>query len=229
MLKAIIFDFNGVILNDEPLHFAAMRDAVADLGICLSREDYWDKYLPFDDTECLENVCRDHSVELTETTRKEALVRKARNYQRQLQGGFPLFPGAARFVQAAAASYPLALASGARRSEIESALDSTGLKRCFTVIVAAEDFVLGKPNPESFLLALQWLNAATKAAPILPGECLVIEDSVGGVRGARAAGMACMAVTSSYPPEALSAANKVVSTLEDLPIDSLNAIFEEPK
>jgi beta-phosphoglucomutase len=227
MLKAIILDFNGVILNDEPLHFAAMRDAVADIGIQLTREDYWNKYLPFDDTECLENVCRDHSFELNETTRREALARKARNYQLQLQGGFPLFPGAAQFVRAAAKRYPLALASGARRTEIESALESTGLKRYFAAIVAAEDFVLGKPSPESFLLALEWLNAARNNTPILPGECLVIEDSVGGVRGARAAGMTCMAVTSSYPREALSAANSVVSTLEDIPLDGLNALFEE--
>lgn len=226
MLKAIIFDFNGVILDDEPLHFEAMRDAVADLGIQLTREDYWNKYLPFDDTECLETVCRDHSFELNEATRREALARKARNYQQQLRGGFPLFSGAAQLVQAAAGRYPLALASGARRTEIESALESTGLRRYFTVIVAAEDFVLGKPNPESFLLALEWLNAARDTTPILPGECLVIEDSVGGVRGARAAGMACMAVTSSYPREALSAANRVVSTLEDIQLDSLNALFE---
>jgi beta-phosphoglucomutase len=227
MLKAIIFDFNGVIIDDEPLHFAAMRETVADLGIRLTREDYWNKYLPFDDTECLEAICRDHSFQLDESTRREALARKGRNYQQLLMGGFPLFPGAAQFVQAAAGRYPVALASGARRTEIESALESTGLKRYFTVIVAAEDFDLGKPNPESFLLALKWLNAAMNTSPILPGECLVIEDSVGGVRGARAAGMACMAVTSSYPREALRAANRVVSTLEDIPLDSLNALFEE--
>lgn len=227
MLKAIIFDFNGVIINDEPLHFAAMRDAVADLGIRLTREDYWGKYLPFDDKECLESICRDHSFPLSEETRGEALARKAQYYQQQLQGGFPLFQGAAQFVQATAGRYPLALASGARRAEIESALDSTGLRRHFTVIVAAEDFVLGKPNPESYLLALEWLNAARNTTPILPGECLVIEDSVGGVRGARAAGMRCMAVTSSYPAEALQAANRVVSTLENISLDSLKDLFED--
>ena len=185
------------------------------------------KYLPFDDIECLENVCRDHSFELDETTRREALERKSRNYQRLLRGGFPMSPGAAQLVQTAAGHYPLAIASGARRVEIESALDSIGLKHYFTVIVAAEDFVLGKPNPESFLLALERLNAARDSAPILPGECLVIEDSVGGVRGARAAGMRCMAVTSSYPREALQAANKIVATLENVPLDSLKDLFEE--
>ena len=227
MLKAIIFDFNGVIINDEPLHFAAMRDAVADLGIRLTREDYWSKYLPFDDEDCLENVCRDHSFVLNETTLRETLERKGRNYQQQLRGGFPLFPGVVEFVKAAAERYPLAVASGARRTEIESALEATGLRRHFMVVVAAEDFVLGKPDPASFLLALELLNAARNKANILPGECLVIEDSVGGVRGARAARMACMAVTTRYPQEALTTANRVVSTLEAVSLDSLNTLFEE--
>lgn len=226
MLKAIIFDFNGVILNDEPFHFEAMRDAVAPFGIRLTREDYWNKYLPFDDAECLETICRDNSFPLDEALREEALKRKTRNYYRLLDGGFPLFQGAAEFVQNVAAHYPLAIASGARRAEIESALDSTGLKHYFAVIVAAEDFVRGKPNPESYLLALEWLNRTRDGKPISPEECLVIEDSVGGVRGARAAGMRCMAVASSYPPEALQAADRVVTTLEGIPVESLTELFE---
>jgi len=226
MLKAIIFDFNGVILNDEPLHFAAMRDAVADIGIRLTQEAYWDKYLPFDDAQCLESICRDHSIRLNAEERENALARKARNYRLLIQEGFPVLPGAAQFIQAAAERYPLALASGARRDEIESALETTGLKRYFVVIVAAEDFVHGKPHPESFLLALERLNAFLNAPPILPVECLVIEDSVGGVAGARAAGMACMAVTNSYPSEALKAANKVVDSLDPAQLDTLHTICE---
>ena len=116
-----------------------------------------------------------------------------------------------------------ALSSGAgigsaEREEIETTLELTGLKRYFLVVVAAEDFLRGKPHPESFLLALDRLNAALNAPPIRPEECLVIEDSVGGVSGARAAGMACMAVTNSYPREALAAANKIVASLDEVPI-----------
>jgi beta-phosphoglucomutase len=226
MLRAIILDFNGVILDDEPLHFAAMRDSVADLGVRLTREAYWDKYLPFDDAECLESICRDHSLQLKPEECEKVLLRKSRIYQELIRGGFPLLPGVGQFIKNAAARYPLALASGARRDEIESTLELTGLKGYFSVIVAAEDFRQGKPHPESFLLALELLNAVVKpSSPIQPEECLVVEDSIGGVAGARAAGMACMAVTNSYPRDALAAANRIVASLDEVQLDSLHDLF----
>jgi len=121
--------------------------------------------------------------------------------------------------------YPLVLASGARRDEIESTLVSAGLRRYFVLIVAAEDFVRGKPHPESFLLALERLNMVARSAPIQPAECLVVEDSVEGVRGARAAGMVCLAVTNSYPREMLRAADKIVTSLAEVQLDSLQMLF----
>lgn len=229
MLKAIILDFNGVILNDEPIHFSAMRDTVAELGVVLTKEDYWRKYLPFDDRQCLDAICRDFSIRLTEKERETALARKAQLYRKTLSDRFPLFPGAPQFIENAAKHYPLALASGARREEIETALDSTGLRRYFLVIVAAEDFVRGKPHPESFLLALEQLNAKIGGAlaPIRPEECLVIEDSIDGVNGARAAGMMCMAVSNSYPENMLKAANMTADTLSEVKLDTLRALFKE--
>jgi len=229
MLRAIIFDFNGVILNDEPLHYRSMRDTVAELGITLGEEEYWSKYLPLDDVSCLKAICSDCAVDLTPEQRRLALSRKAELYRQLLQDQYPLFPGAAQFVRSAAERYPLALASGARRDEIVRTLDTTGLRPCFRVIVGAEDFTRGKPHPESFLLALTRLNAGLngQSTPILPSECLVIEDSMGGVRGARAAGMMCMAVTNSYPREKLLAANLIVTSLQDVRLDSLLSLLEE--
>jgi len=231
MLRTIIFDFNGVILNDEPLHYQAMRDTVAELGIALSKENYWSKYLPLDDTTCLNTICADSAVRLTAARRRWALERKAELYQRLLQGQYPLFPGAAQFVKEAADIYPLALASGARRDEIEAALLASGLRTCFRVIIGAEDFVLGKPHPESFLLALSELNARLDghSPPILPAECLVIEDSIDGVRGARAAGMMCVAVTNSYPRHQLLEANLIVSSLQEMAVGTLGSLLQERK
>ncbi len=229
MLRAIIFDFNGVILNDEPIHFRSMREAVAELGIAMGEEDYWGKYLPLDDVSCLQAVCADHGVHLTSTQRRAVLNRKSELYRQFLQGKFPLFPGAAQFVRAAAGSYPLALASGARRDEIEETLAATGLNHCFRVVVAAEDFNPSKPHPESYLLALAKLNASLdgKSSPIRPAESLVVEDSLGGVSGARAAGMMCMAVANTYPRAELCAANLVVSSLEEVSVDQLPDLLEE--
>src|SRR5262245_18531406 len=178
MLRAIIFDFNGIILNDEPLHFSSMRDVVAAFGITLSPEDYWNRYLPFDDEHCLEAVCRDHGIELTVVQRDQALTEKSRLYHKRLQNPFPLFPGAADFVRAASQQYPLAIASGARKADIEDTLRATNLRDCFRCVVAAEDFTLGKPHPESYLLTLERLNTHPngQVSPIKPHQCLVIED-----------------------------------------------------
>jgi len=226
MLKAIILDFNGIILDDEPLHFSAMRDAVARFGIHLTREEYWNKYLPMDDVQCLDAICSDYSIRIGDQERRIVLARKVDLYRHFLQNLYPLFPGAARFIKNAAQRYPLALASGARREEIETTLDSAGLKRYFLVIVAAEDFTRGKPHPESFLLALKQLNTrvGSRLNPIKPEECLVIEDSVGGVQGARAAGMNCLAVSNSYPREMLRAANRIVDTLDEVQLDILSTL-----
>ena len=228
MLKAIILDFNGVILDDEPLHFAAMRETAASLGINLTKNEYWDRYLPLDDRQCLEAICRDHSVSLTDPQRARALDLKSQLYRRQLREGLPLFPGAAEFVKAAAAHYPLAICSGARRDEIESTLESAALRRYFVFILGAEDFIRGKPHPESFLLTLERLNQLSGKAPVLSGECLVIEDSVRGVHGAKTAGMVCVAVANSYRFESLQAADMVLASLNDVRWDSLRALFEDP-
>ena len=229
MLRAAIFDFNGIILNDEPLHFSSMKDAVAELGITISREEYWKRYLPFDDVTCLEAICHDRQLKLGPARRRRTLERKASLYQQLIQSQYPLFPGVTHFIETLAARYPLALASGARRDEIEATLHATGLMSYFQVIVGAEDFTRGKPNPESYLLALERLNDHLNShrSPILPNECLVIEDSVGGVEGARAAGMVCLAVSNTYPPESLQAARRVVSSLVEITPDSLENLLKE--
>lgn len=230
MLRAIIFDFNGVILNDEPLHFQSMMETVADVGIRITKEEYWTNYLPLDDVTCLETICRNHSFKLGGEDRLRLLQLKALYYRRLLQNQYPLFPGAAEFIRAAAVRYPLALASGARRDEIEATLQAAGLAHHFRVIAAAEDFVLGKPHPESYLFALQLLNKTLngQARQIQPEECLVIEDSVGGVQGARTAGMMCLALTNTYPEESLYAANRIVSSFHEVRIEELDRLWQEP-
>src|SRR5213593_107596 len=158
MLRAIIFDFNGIIIDDEPLHYQSMRDIVAPLGIEISMEEYWNRYLPFDDEACLDAICRDYSRRLDGPRRQEMLRNKNKLYHQMLQNQYPLFPGVSGLVDAASQKYPLAIASGARREDIERTLAATGLLRFFSVVVGAEDFELGKPHPESFLLALKRLN-----------------------------------------------------------------------
>jgi beta-phosphoglucomutase-like phosphatase (HAD superfamily) len=115
------------------------------------------------------------------------------------------------------------VASGALRQEIETILSTAGLLGCFRVIVAAEDVERGKPEPDIFLKALDQLNAGN-GDPIGAAQCLVIEDSKEGVKGARRAGMKCLAVTNSHPAELLSEANAVVKSLEDVELNFLKEL-----
>ena len=228
MLRAIIFDFNGIILNDEPYHFRSMRDAVAELGVHITEEEYYAEYLPMDDANCLEAICRNHSAKITHEQRARILELKPRLYRLSLRHGYPFVPGVDGFIRTAAERYPIALASGASRDEIESALLAKGLLNCFRVILGAEDFSVGKPAPQSYLLALEKLNEAIDgmSSPVRPHECLVVEDSIGGVQGARAAGMACLAVAGTYPREQLSVATRVVDSLREIKLDSLQELCE---
>jgi len=228
MLKAIIFDFNGIIVNDEPYHYRSMRDAVAELGIHITEEEYYAEYLPMDDWSSLDAICCNHSIRISPEQRDRILKLKPRLYRTLIQGQCPLVRGVDDFIRAAAERYPLALASAARREEIESVLATKGLLDCFRVILGAEDFPVSKPDPRSYLLALERLNQAVDglSSPARPDECLVIEDSIGGVRGARAAGMACLAVAGTYPREQLTAATRVVGSLQEITFDSLQELLQ---
>lgn len=130
------------------------------------------------------------------------------------------FPGVADFIRRAADKYPLVIASGALRHEIEMVLDFGGVKDCFLAIVSAEDVARGKPDPESFLKAHSIINTHAGGA-VSTQECLVIEDSLHGVQAALLAGMPVLAVTNSYPEDQLSNASFVVASLDGLSLDDL--------
>ncbi len=153
---------------------------------------------------------------LDEAKLAELIARKAGYYQDAICNHVAIFPGVKNLIASVAASLPLAVASGALRQEIETILKGSGLLTYFKAIVSAEDVERGKPEPEIFLKALTALNAQHMGSPIAPADCLVIEDSKEGIRGARQAGMKCLAVTNSHPAELLREANAIVSSLEEV-------------
>ncbi len=231
MLKAIIFDFNGIIADDEPLHLELFQKVLGEEGLPLSEQDYYAKnYLGMDDRGCFGAVFKANGRTATESDLQRLIARKAEYYKQAIRSKLILFPGAADFVKQAAGRYPLAIASGALRHEIVMILEHAGIKQYFDVIVSAEDVREGKPSPEGFIKALEQLNAhpSRSSKPILPGECLVIEDSPFGIAAARSAGMKCLAITNSYPAERLGEAHQVLKTLEGLGLERLEALFQRP-
>ncbi len=227
MLRAILFDCNGVIADDEEIHFQLFKNALEKEGISLEREEYDQRYLSLDDRHCFEAVLHDRQRAVDPTYISDLIKIKARAYREAVRGNLKIFPGVHKLVRSAVEYYPLAIASGARREEIAYILNEAGIFTCFQAVVGTEDVQNAKPSPEPFLTALNRLNSVLCEPdhPLTARNCLVIEDSVGGIQGARAAGMRCLAVTNTYPASALAAADRVVTSLEEVTLESLGALF----
>ena len=186
-LTAIIFDFDGVIADTEPLHFAGFRQTLAEIGISLTESDYYANYLGYDDRGCFIAALTAHQHPTDPSALAQLMQRKARAYLESVKDHLVIFPGVHEFVREAAAAYPLAIASGALRHEIEVILEQAGLRKEFLHITSAEDVTRGKPDPQPFLQALNGLNRQRREQAITAGSCLVIEDSIPGIRSAKTA------------------------------------------
>lgn len=215
-LRGIVFDFDGVIANSEPLHFRAFRDVLADIGVVLTESDYYEKYLGFDDAGVFKAVadaggdCRFERDDIRDLVRT-----KARRLEVIEHEGPVLFPGALEAITSAAALAPVAIASGARREEIERVIEREGLSRHFAVIVAAEDTARGKPAPDPYLRAVALLGSTSNRA--VPAEsCVAFEDSRWGLEAAATAGLHTVGVAQTYPISALAAADLVIESLVTL-------------
>jgi len=225
VLRAIIFDFNGILVDDEPLHLEMFQKVLREEGISISEEEYTSRYLGLDDRGCFHAVYQDRRKNLDDRGLAELITRKALYYRAAVEKGIRVFPGVKELVPALAMRFPLVIASGALRNEIEFILQKIGLANCFQGIVSSEDVRQGKPHPETFLKALAIVSRRAAQESILSSQCLAVEDSKEGILAARSAGMKCLAVTNSYPAEELGMADAVVQSLNDVDISRLETIF----
>lgn len=224
-MDALLFDFDGVVVDSEPIHLACFQRVLETVGISLSQREYYEKYLGYDDHDCLKVAAADRGRELGEEAIARLTAEKTVLVQRAFAESVQPLPGAVALIRAAAAAdVPLAVCSGALREEIELASRTIGVLACFRTIVAAEDVAHGKPDPEGYLAARKRL-AAAMGREILPARCVVVEDSPAGIDAARAAGMKVLAVTNSYPAEQLAAADAVVESLEGVPLAFLEGLL----
>ncbi len=218
MLKAIIFDCDGIIADSEPHHLKAFQMTLKEEGISLTHEEYYEKYLAMDDKGFFSTVLSANKRSVDNPILKKLIIRKMAIYRALSEKDLYLYPGVVEFVRKAEGHYRLAIASGAFRGEIKAILDKGGMRSAFPVIVSAQDVKNGKPHPEAFLTALEKLNTlSTQDHPIPPDACVVIEDSLHGLEGVRLAGMRSLAVTNTYPEEVLCGkADRVIKSLLDI-------------
>jgi HAD superfamily hydrolase (TIGR01509 family) len=223
-LDALVFDFDGVIVDSEPIHLECFAKVLLPAGVRLTTEDYYGKYLGFDDHDCFAAALRNNGLPAGEEQIARMVRDKTRLVQETYARNVKALPGSADLIrQAAGAGVPLAICSGALREEIEMAARAIGVRDLFSVLVAARDVRRGKPDPEGYRLALEQLRVAT-GRPIRAEASLVVEDSAAGIEAARGAGMKVLAVTNSYPPHILKDANRIVASLTDVSLGDLQKI-----
>ena len=226
-LHAIVFDFDGVIADSERLHLRAYQEILAPQGIKLSTEDYFARYLGYDDVGVFKALGRDHDVQMDDHRVSELIARKGQRYESLAAAGEMLFPGAADFIRGAAAAVPIAIASGALTHEIEEVLERAGLRRLFPVIVGADQTEHSKPHPDPYHAAFNRLRSQS-GRELIAQRSVAIEDSRWGLVSARAAGLRCVAVTNTYSEAELRAdAELVVRGLNELTLDALDALCAE--
>jgi beta-phosphoglucomutase len=215
MIRALIFDFNGVLADDDPIHMEAFREVAREEGLSFTDEEYLETYLPLNDWDCFKTLFQKYALALSPQKLDELIQRKSVFYFRAISNKTVLFPDAGRAVKAAAGKCRLAIASGARRDEIIHILRQGGLENYFSVIVSAEDVQRGKPHPEPFSRAHEKLKVWD--ASLEASECVAVEDSIGGIQSAHGAGIRCLAVAHSYEPDRLKSSNPewVINSISD--------------
>ena len=197
MIRAVIFDFNGVLVDDESVHFDLFREVLAESGVSLTAEQYHEKYLGYDDRRCFEEVLTDNGQSPGSAGLDAMIARKASLYIPRAELGLRYFPEASQAVRRMADRWPVAINSGALRPEIEFSLTRMGVRDRVTAIVSAEDATNGKPDPEGYLLALDALRSR-KGEDLEAAHCLVFEDSLAGIQSAKGAGMWAVGVSNTY-------------------------------
>lgn len=218
-IRGIIFDFNGVIIDDEGAHFHGFQQALKEEGLSLSWEEYCQDYLPYDDHNFFLHFLYDQKQESDPQSIRRLIDLKSEHYFKAIEEHVPMIEPTIDFVRQLSPTVPVAIASGAARKEIESVLDQLKLLERFATIVSAEDVVKGKPHPEAFLKALDGLRKTDSS--LQTHQALVIEDSYRGVQSVHAAGMKCLALTTTYSREQLAEADLVLETLQSWTLERL--------
>ena len=230
MIKAIFFDFNGVIIDDEQLQMAVYQEILREQGIELTEDDYFNS-LGMDDKTFERAAFARANKNLTDELLQTTLEEKTARHRKLIENDLPLFPGVVTFLKATSRRFDLGLVSMANSAEVGYVLDMARLRQLFSVVVTAEDVAVCKPAPDCYRKGLEKLNDGRRdrrLLPVLARECLVIEDSPPGIESGRGAGMRTLGVTTTVSESALRAAGAEVVTpnLFDWTVDAVRHVFD---
>ncbi|MGB3757511.1 MAG: HAD family phosphatase [Rivularia sp. (in: cyanobacteria)] len=229
MIKAVIFDFNGAIINDEPIHQQLIEEILLEENLVLKRGEYRKICLGHTDRACLRDLLASRGRVASEEYLTKLQQKKAQSYVEQIESleKLPLYPGLNDFIfKTRSSNLKLAIVSGAIRQEIELVLQRTELTEYFKIIVAADDITTNKPKSEGYLIALERLNQKYPELNLQANECLAIEDTLAGVQAAKAAGMKVVGVANTYPFHMLQRqSNWTVDYLNELELERIEELY----
>jgi beta-phosphoglucomutase len=228
-LKAVLFDFNGVVLDDERIHQQIVAEMIAQEDLHLSLEEFQHHCLGRSDRACFQDIFASQGQPLNAFQLRRLLTLKAKAYQQYLGAleTLPLFAGVQELVaELLRSELKLAIVSGARRAEVQMVLQRTGLDRAFSVTVTSEDVKKSKPDPAGYQLAIKRLNRQFSSLNLFANECLAIEDSFAGIQAAKQAQISVVGVAHTFPFHMLQRqANWCVDYLHQIELDRIQAMF----
>jgi beta-phosphoglucomutase len=227
-LHAVVFDCDGILVDSEPLHYRAFQEVLDPLGLSFDYEHYLDRYIGFDDRDAFQEAFREANRVMEPVVLERLMVEKGAALLRLVERGLSSFPGVVELVKALAGEgVPLAVASGALRHEVVLFVKALGLSDAFSVIVAADEVAHSKPDPESYLLAIERLASVNAGLEIVPRRCVAIEDTVAGITSAKRAGLCVVGVANSCSVDELTPhADCVVKSLDEIGVDNLRQLIE---
>ncbi|GAC1467951.1 MAG: HAD family phosphatase [Chamaesiphon sp.] len=230
-LKAVLFDFNGVIINDEPIHRQLIEQILIEENLRPNQSEYSQVCLGRSDRACLKDLLNLRGRVVTEAYLTELTIRKAQDYQRQLEklDKLPIYPGLDDLIfKLRVSKLKMAVVTGALRCEAELVLKRAQLSQHFDAIVAGDDLTASKPEPDGYLLAVERLNQRHPHLNLQASECLAIEDTPAGIQAAKRAGMQVVGVANTYPFHMLQRqANWTVDYLSDLEVERVQQVYSQ--
>jgi len=233
MIKAVIFDLDGVIINSEPLHDESTAIVLQKNGISISEKER-KQFLGLNDKEIFSQVVKENKLKKTpedliqerekvyfdlikkvkenklKKTPEDLIQEREKVYFDLIKKkGLDLFPGVLEAIQKFSKRYKLAITTSSEKSKVDFTLKKFNLSQYFPIIITGEDITKGKPDPEPYIKTIKQLGVKSK-------ECLVIEDSINGMKSALDAGCFCIAVTNTFPAAQLKQADMIVQNISEI-------------
>jgi beta-phosphoglucomutase len=222
MIRAVIFDLDGTLVDTEPIHFAAFNEVLRPDGIEIPFGEYCARLIGLNDRDCFSTMLRENRKDAGAQHVADLVARKTVVYQAMVAERDVIYPGAEKFVRDCAQRFPLMVATGTLRAEADVILRRAGLRELFLDVIAAEDVEHGKPEPDGFIAALGRIGFLLRQRdPVLADECLAVEDNRVGIEAAHRAGMKVLALCHMTPASELAAADVVRNSISDLDLDDV--------